>query len=104
MKHEAAQHLIQARIDQLSKLSYKDIQALIPQGHRTEESLGEDGLEYQIDIHAFYDDKRLGTIRVSGSAYEPKEHAPWWLFWKNIDSAVASSDFIMRPDGSLVED
>lgn len=105
MTKDEAERLITSRLDNLSKKSYAFLQDLaVSKKHLTEEVKDSSGVEYQLDIHAFYDDKTKKTIRVLGSVFQIKEIAPWWLFWKNIDSSVANSDFIMKSDGSLVED
>jgi hypothetical protein len=102
MKNEAAENLVKARLDELSKLPYPEVQTLM-QEHQTDEVKGGDGVEYQIDVRAFYDDKAQGTVRVTVSVFKPKEASPWWKFWKSVDSAVASDSFIMKSDGSFVE-
>lgn len=56
--------------------------------------------DVQIGVDIFYDDKKLGHVRVSVALYVIKER-PWWHFW---DSAVLVESFIIAPDGTLVDD
>jgi hypothetical protein len=53
---------------------------------------GKSGIEYQVEIVAFWDDKPHGDLRVSGGVDDGG--------WRALHPL--SDDFIMAPDGSFV--
>lgn len=80
------------RIDKLKNKSYRELSVLINSPLEVEE-LFIDNKEYQLDVRVFYEDSKHGVIRVTVSVFEPKEQAPWWKFWRNIDSPILSDGF-----------
>jgi hypothetical protein len=106
MQQFTTQKIIDDRVNKLRKLPYAEIKDRFKDecGCIVEEVSGSDGTPYQLDIQFFYDDKELQTIRVHGSLYAIQPITPWWKFWKLIDSPVATSDFIISPDGTFVDE
>jgi hypothetical protein len=63
----------------------------------TLETTGNSGTEYQIELTAFWDDKKDGPVRFSGYIDSGDSGL------KNLLRSDITYSFIMRPDGSLVE-
>lgn len=80
------------RINKLKLYGYAELLSLIQHPIEVEE-ISINGKAYQIDTRCFFEDKANKTIRVTVSLFAPKEYAPWWKFWKNIDTAVISDSF-----------
>ena len=55
----------------------------------------------QIGIDVFYDDKKLGNIRCMVALFVVETKPRWWKFW---DTAVHNEDFIIKPNGSFVNE
>jgi hypothetical protein len=91
MNQQVAYALIDAELRRLQKLSYSDLTALIGEVE-TKQLVGEDGKTYQLEIQAFWDSKKGGDVRLIVAADDGG-----WRAFKPL-----TSDFIMRPDGSLV--
>jgi hypothetical protein len=83
--------------------SYEDLVAAVETDRvETSEVKGTGGAEYQIEVCFFWDDKREGNVRAAGSIDEVP-HRPLFGFLPIYVSAV-NEDFIMRPDGTFVDE
>ena len=91
MNEQVAQAAINAELALLQTRSYADLTALIG-NVETEEVVGDDGKNYQLEIQAFWDGKKGGELRVIVAA----DDGGWRAFKPLTDG------FVMRPDGTLV--
>jgi hypothetical protein len=91
MNEQVAHALIDAELCRLRELSYSDLAVLVGK-LETKERVGEDGTTYQLEIQAVWDSKKNADVRVIVAADDGG-----WRAFKPL-----TSDFIMRPDGSLV--
>ena len=61
----------------------------------TKEIVGEDGITYQLGMQALWDGKKGGDVRVMVAADDGRG---WRAFMPLV------GDFIVRPDGTFVEE
>jgi hypothetical protein len=88
-----AKAVLQDQMNKLRILSYSEIRKLA-ESEKTEtlEIAAKSGKRYQLEIQAFWDDKREKNIRVMVSI----DDGGWLAFFP------LSSDCIIAPDGSFV--
>ena len=85
-----ARQLLAAKIAELRRHSYSDLLRFIePEGL---EVTGPSGATYQLEVEAFWDDKRSKHLRVLASI----DDGGWSAFHPLTD------DFIIAPDGSFI--
>ncbi len=96
------------RLDELRHLGYKFLADAIraSSGSSAElellEAINEEGKEFQIEVTAFWDDKPNKDIRVTADVL-PVPMKPI-LGFIPIYISKAGDDFIIRPDGSFVDE
>jgi hypothetical protein len=81
-------------LDKLRRLSYSDLRDRFLNQQESFELPGPSGGSYQIELQAFWDDKRGGNLRVMGCI----DDGGWRAF------APLGDSFIVAPDGSFVGD
>lgn len=90
MNKTEARQLLAAKIAELRRHSYSDLLRFMePEGL---EVAGPSGATYQLEVEAFWDDKRSKHLRVLASIDDGR----WSAFHPLTD------DFIIAPDGSFV--
>ncbi|SRR6266536_2041012 len=97
---DEAQKILREVVDKYRHLSYKDLARWVS-NKRVEviEHDSPDGKTYQIELQAMWDDKKSGDIRFWGSIDPP--HTRWW---HRIIQPTINYSFIMRRDGSFVDE
>lgn len=93
MNEDVAYVLIDAELRRLLELPYSELIKLIG-NPETKQVVGEDGNSYQLEIEAIWDITRDEDVRVIVSADDGG-----WRALKPL-----TQDFIMRPDGSYVDE
>ena len=92
-KHEA-QGLLEEQLGSYRSEGYEALLRLVREPD-TFQIHAASGAAYQVEISAVWDDRDGGDLRVMGAIDDGG-------FWRSI--APLCSDFIMRPDGTFVED
>jgi hypothetical protein len=87
MDKKEANRLLQKTLEQFRQCSHKELQANMGNTH-TFQVDGKSGIQYQIEIEVFWDDKIGQNIRVAGAI----DDGGWQAFLPLSDS------FIVRPD------
>ncbi len=92
MKRDEAWQILSTQLDNYKRRPYADLLKSV-EDVRHYECSSPSGIQYQVDIEVLWDEKSKGTIRVIGMIDDG-----------GILSSLSplSSDFIMRPDGSLI--
>ena len=91
MNKTEALDLLEATLSKYRNRSYESLRAMIDE-QETFERTAPSGVVYQLEIQAFWDNRRDGPIRVMGAVDDGG-----WRFIKPL-----CADFIMAPDGSFV--
>jgi hypothetical protein len=91
MNKQEAQGLLIECLAGYRNYSYDDLQTRLGEID-TCQVIGESGIQYQVEIQVFWDDKLQQNIRVIGAI----DDGGWRAFLPLADS------FIMAPDGSFV--
>ena len=68
------------------------------------EAITEEGKEYQIEVTAFWDDKPDQDIRVTADVLRVPLQPLFGFIPISIYFGEAGDDFIIRPDGSFVDE
>ena len=96
--------LVKAYVDKLKGQGYKKASDLLDLQETTyEELVDNDGSKVQVNTHAFYDDKKLRTIRVVIEFYDMDRSIRWWHSLFGVESPSHSEDYIVAPDGSFTK-
>ena len=93
MNKREAKSLLLSKLNTYRMKQYSEFLPLMDEPD-TFELNGESGVEYQIEIQAFWDDKKDGDIRVMGSIDNGGLRALFPL----------CEDFIMSPNGEFVDE
>ena len=97
MNKQEAKDLLNEVVTSHKDMSYTKLKVWVDS--KKVESLhlkGRSGQEYQLELQAFWDDKKAGTIRFMGSINVDG------AAWRSIFRLSLTDDFIIRPDGSFV--
>lgn len=87
--NDEARALIEARLQELRQLSYRELRELEKERR---EVVAASGTTYQIVSYVLHDDKKQGYMRVCVAA----DDAGWRAYFPLVD------DFIIAPDGSFI--
>ena len=93
MDEEEARGVLDRRVAELRRCSYIDLKAAWFRQPDCEQVQGPNGVEYQVEIEALWDDRRAQTLRIVVSV---DDGSGWRAFVPLTDS------FIVAPDGSFV--
>jgi len=93
MNQDVAYVLIDAELRRLFELPYAELIKLIGTPE-VKQVVGEDGISYQIEIEAFWDINRNEDVRVIVAVDDGG--------WRAV--IPLTQDFVMRPDGSFVDE
>lgn len=88
MDKDEARQVARERLEELRRQPYDELLEL----HEHEERTGASGVEYQLEVRSFPDDKSSGNLRVTVAI----DDGGWRAF------APLSDSFIVAPDGSFV--
>ena len=92
MDEVEATKLLETTLESLRALSYLELVDRYLNSHEHRETVGESGVNYQIETQAFWDTGDPGNLRVLVSIDDGG-----WSAWSPL-----SVDFIRAPDGSFV--
>ena len=92
MDQAEALSIVEAELAKLRQATYAELADRLLGKQETLERLGATGARYQVEIQAFWDDKRKGNLRVCAAI----DDGGWRAF------VPLSVDFIRAPDGSFV--
>lgn len=67
MNKNVALSILELELDKFCSRSWEELRKLIDHEPETPEIKGPDGVDYQIEIQCFWDDKPEGDIRITGS-------------------------------------
>lgn len=91
MNKQEAQSLLRACLARYREYSYAELKTRLGE-IETCQVVGESGVQYQVEVQVFWDDKLQQNIRVMGAI----DDGGWRAFLPLTDS------LIMAPDGSFV--
>jgi hypothetical protein len=91
MNREIARVLIDQKLNELRRFSYRELLTLIDRSSNSSLK-GKDDVEYQLEVQAFWDTKKDGNIRVMVTVDDGGGRA----------IAPLSGDFIITPEGSFI--
>ena len=92
MDKSEAKQLIAKELNEYRAKSYEEFILLIDKASVTYELKGANGVNYQIEIQAFWDNKKNGNVRVAGAIDDGGLRA----------LAPFSDDFIKSPSGKYI--
>jgi hypothetical protein len=92
MNKAEAKRLIAKELEIYRSKNYHELIIMINSEPITYELKGEDGVNYQIEIKAFWDDKENGNVRITGVIDDGG--------WRAL--IPLSDDFIKSPSGKFV--
>ena len=92
MDRAEALAIVEAELAALREAPYRELVERFVGKQEVFERVGASGTSYQLELQAFWDDKRLGNLRVIASI----DDGGWRAF------APLSVDFIRAPDESFV--
>jgi hypothetical protein len=108
MNTEEKRELMAQLLAEFRKWSYEQLAAEIDRTRRAHDCLRHvagvfaDGTEYQLEFNVFWDDQPGGDLRVTGDlTAEPQRP---WLGFVPIYTPDVCDDFILRPDGTFVDE
>ncbi len=92
MNTEEARRILHAVVAELRRESYGNLVARYLNQTDTRAVVAESGVEYQVEVQAFWDGRRQGNLRVIAAIDDGG-----WRAFKPL-----SADFIVAADGSFV--
>ena len=93
MDNKEAKAILQEQLSRYKSCSFVELLGLLEEGEHIEIT-APSGKEYQVEIDAFWDDKPKGNLRVIGSIDDGWIRAYFPL----------SDDFLISPDGKLIDE